>query len=83
MYQHTGAPRRKVQEAMRCRYCVEAHSFLQMIPEMNGFVCKCCGHREQPNDPNFPCTCRRCVIAFLFSHHHHPRTGDRQHVLVG
>jgi hypothetical protein len=41
---------RNVQEAMRCRYCVEEHSFLQMNPEPDGpFVCGRCGHVEQPS----------------------------------
>ena len=68
---------------MRCRYCVEEDTFLQMTPDTNGFVCGRCGHREQSRDPNFPCTCRRCVRAFLFSHDHRTRIRDRQHVLVG
>jgi hypothetical protein len=75
MYLRPGTPIRKVQEAMRCRYCVEEHSFLQMNPEPDGrLVCGRCGHVEQPSDPDFPCACRKCVRAFLFSHDHRPRT---------
>jgi hypothetical protein len=66
-----GTPTGKVQEAMRCRYCVEEHSFLEMNPEPDGrFVCRRCGHVEQPSDPDFPCACRKCIRAFLFSHDH-------------
>jgi hypothetical protein len=74
MHLDTGTAK-PAQQALRCRYCVEEHSFLEMTPEPHGrFVCRRCGHVEQPNDPDFPCVCRRCVRAFLFSHHHRPRT---------
>ena len=68
------ASRRKTSEAVRCRYCVEEQSFLPMIPELNGrFVCQRCAHVEQPEDPDFPCTCRKCIKEFLFSYSHRPR----------
>lgn len=77
-----GTPTRKVQEAMRCRYCVEERNFLEMKPNPDGrFVCGRCGHVEQPSDPDFPCDCRQCVRAFLFSYDHRHRkrlTGQQE-----
>ena len=53
MHLDTGTAK-PAQQALRCRYCVEEHSFLEMTPEPHGrFVCRRCGHVEQPNDPDF------------------------------
>jgi len=56
-------------ELVRCRYCVDSQSFLQMIPHMDGcFICHSCGHVEHPEDHDFCCNCGKCTELFLFSH---------------
>jgi len=46
---------------VRCRYCVDAHNFLEMVREVTGpFICYHCGHAEQPEDSNFECKCHKC-----------------------
>lgn len=75
MFAGAGTRTQNISHAMRCRYCVEERSFLPMTSDLNGgFLCKRCGHMEKPDVPDFPCTCRKCVRVFLFSHDHLPRT---------
>lgn len=74
MYPGAKTPNGRMQEGIRCRYCVEERSFLKMnLGPDGGFICGRCGHMERPNDSTFPCACRKCVRAFLFTHDHRPR----------
>ena len=49
-------------EIVRCPYCVLGDNFKQMLSRPAGwFLCKKCGHTVKPGDPDFKCSCRKCM----------------------
>ena len=47
---------------MRCPYYILGIEFRPMIAYKDGrFVCRDCAHTVRPGDPNYRCTCRRCI----------------------
>jgi len=47
----------------RCPYCVEHGEFKVMIANHHGdwLICARCGHLAVVQDPEFKCTCAKCV----------------------
>ncbi len=47
---------------VRCPYCVSGIEFRPMIAYEDGrFVCRECGHTARPGDPDYRCSCRKCI----------------------
>jgi len=47
---------------IRCPYCVLGVQFRPMVPYLDGrFLCEKCGHVALERDPNFRCSCQKCV----------------------
>jgi hypothetical protein len=48
----------------RCPYCTEGGQFKVMIGYDRGdyFTCARCNHISIPGNPNFQCTCSKCVL---------------------
>jgi hypothetical protein len=46
---------------VRCPYCLQGNEFRPMLQRPTWFVYEKCGHVEIPDDPDFRCSCRRCV----------------------
>jgi ribosomal protein S27AE len=48
-------------DPVRCRFCVEGQSFLQMVAHLDGrVICGRCGHVEIPN-VECECNCGNCA----------------------
>jgi hypothetical protein len=46
---------------VRCPYCVAGNDFKEMVANLDGrFICRKCGHRAIPDDPDFKCSCPKC-----------------------
>ena len=47
---------------LRCPYCVEGFEFRLMLSSYSDglFVCRQCGHKEMPKEPDFVCQCEKC-----------------------
>ena len=47
---------------VRCSYCVGGGEFIPMLAHKDGrFVCVWCAHTVRIYDPEYHCTCRRCL----------------------
>ncbi len=47
---------------VRCSYCVGDGLFVPMLAYKDGrFVCVWCAHTVRLGDPEYHCTCRRCI----------------------
>jgi hypothetical protein len=47
---------------VRCPYCMAGIDFKSMIAYRDGrFVCPDCAHTVRPSEPEYRCTCRRCL----------------------
>jgi len=48
-------------EIVRCPYCVLSDGFRPMLQRPSWFVCEQCFHVVIPDDPDFKCSCQRCM----------------------
>jgi len=64
---------------IRCPNCMAGIDFRSMIAHKDGrFVCRDCAHTMRPGEPEYRCTCRRCLMLVRKT----PLTDHRSHLLT-
>jgi hypothetical protein len=49
------------EQIVRCPYCILDDQFRLMLQRPAWYVCERCGHTVIPDDPEFKCSCRKCL----------------------
>jgi rubrerythrin len=49
------------EQILRCPYCILGNDFRPMLQRPDWYVCEQCGHTVIPVDPEFKCSCRKCL----------------------
>jgi hypothetical protein len=50
------------EQIVRCPYCILDDQFRPMLQRSVWFICEQCGHTVIPEDPDFKCSCRECLV---------------------
>ena len=49
------------EQIVRCPHCILGNDFRPMVQRPDWYVCEQCGHTVIPVDPEFKCSCRKCL----------------------
>jgi hypothetical protein len=49
------------EQIVRCPYCILGNDFRPLQHRPDWYVCEQCGHTVIPVDPEFKCSCRKCL----------------------
>jgi hypothetical protein len=49
------------EKGVSCPYCILADDFRPMLQRPGWIICERCGHVVIPDDPEFRCSCPKCL----------------------
>jgi hypothetical protein len=49
------------EQVLCCPYCILGDQFTPMLQRPAWSICEKCGHVAIPEDPDFKCSCRKCL----------------------